>query len=75
MGESEELLGSDVIVTHRMMKNNVVKATGIKPYLLITAAAFEHLRIEAVRSNFVKHTESYENVGEVDLLVAPLGMH
>lgn len=75
MGDSEELLGSDVIVVHRMMKNNVVKTTGIKSYLLTTANAFEHLGIEAIKSDFVKHTESYEDVGKIDLLVAPLGVH
>jgi len=75
MGESKELLGSDVIVAHRMMKNNVVKATGMKSYLLLTETAFNHLGVEKVRSDFTKHSETYEDIGQVNLLVAPLGAH
>jgi hypothetical protein len=75
MGESKELLGSDVIVAHRMMKNNVVKATGMKSYLLLTETAFNHLGVEKVRSDFTKHSETYDDIGQVNLLVAPLGAH
>lgn len=72
MGDSEELLGSDVITIHRLMKNNVVKVTGIKSYLLITEGAFQQLGAKSVRSRFIKHTETYEDVGKVDLLIRPL---
>ena len=75
MGNSEELLGADVIVAHRMMKNKVVKDTGIKSYLLLTETAFDHLGVEKMRSDFVRHTEVYDDVGKVDLLVAPLLVH
>ncbi|MFL7870852.1 MAG: DUF2652 domain-containing protein [Anaerolineales bacterium] len=75
VGDREELLGSDVIVAHRMMKNNVVKDTGIKSYLLLTEKAFEHLGVDAIRSDFIKHSETYDDIGLVDLLVAPLGAH
>jgi hypothetical protein len=73
MGESKELLGSDVIVAHRMMKNNVVKDTGIKSYLLLTETAFEHLGVDTNKSDFIKHAETYDDIGQVNLLVAPLG--
>ena len=75
VGDREELLGSDVIVAHRMMKNNVVKDTGIKSYLLLTEKAFEHLGVDAIRSDFIKHSETYDDIGLIDLLVAPLGAH
>lgn len=73
MGNNEELLGSDVITIHRLMKNNVVKETGIKSYLLITEKAFRQLGVDSARSRFVNHSETYEDVGRVDLLIAPLG--
>jgi hypothetical protein len=72
VGEREELLGSDVIVAHRMMKNNVVKDTGIKSYLLLTKTAFEHLGVDTIRPDFIEHSETYDDIGQLNLLVTPL---
>ena len=72
VGDREELLGSDVIVAHRMMKNSVVKDTGIKSYLLLTEAAFIHLGSNTTYSDFIKHSENYDDVGQVKMLVASL---
>jgi len=72
VGDREELLGSDVIVAHRMMKNSVVKDTGIKSYLLLTEAAFIHLGSNTTYSDFIKHSENYDDVGQVNMLVASL---
>src|SRR5215213_3976627 len=38
IASSEELVGSDVIVVHRLLKNNVEDATGFVAYALYTAA-------------------------------------
>ena len=75
VGDSEELLGSDIIVAHRMMKNNVIKDTGIKSYLLVTETAFEHLSIDDINTDFIKHSETYEDIGQINMLVAPLRVH
>jgi hypothetical protein len=75
VGDREELLGSDVIVAHRMMKNNVVKDTGIKSYLLLTKAAFEHLGSNATYPDFIRHSETYDDIGRVNMLVASLRDH
>ena len=72
VGDREELLGSDVIVAHRMMKNNVVKDTGIKSYLLLTKTAFEHLGVDTIRPDFIEHSETYDDIGQLNLLVTPL---
>ena len=72
MGDRKELMGSDVIVAHRLMKNKVKEETGIRSYLLVTDAAYEHLADEDTRKSLQKHTESYEDIGEVNLFVAPL---
>ncbi len=72
VGDREELLGSDVIVAHRMMKNNVVKDTGIKSYLLLTETAFEHLGVDTIKSDLIKHSETYDDIGQVNMFVSSL---
>ena len=46
LGDREELLGADVIVPHRMLKNNVIEQTGIKSYALFSEAAAETLGLQ-----------------------------
>jgi len=41
MAGKEELSGPDVILAHRMMKNQVREETGISSYVLLTEAAAE----------------------------------
>jgi class 3 adenylate cyclase len=72
MGDREELMGSDVIVAHRLMKNKVKENTGFRSYLLVTDAAYEHLADADTKNSLKKHTESYEDIGEVEMFVAPL---
>ena len=40
-----ELLGPDVTVAHRMLKNEVVAKTGWEAYALLSSAAVEHLEV------------------------------
>ena len=72
MGDREELMGSDVIVAHRLMKNKVKENTGFRSYLLVTDAAYEHLADADTKNSLKKHTESYEDIGEVEMFVVPL---
>ncbi|MFP3881279.1 MAG: DUF2652 domain-containing protein [Actinomycetota bacterium] len=43
VGESQELMGSDVNLVHRLLKNSVTNATGIRAYSLFTEEAAESL--------------------------------
>jgi hypothetical protein len=61
----EELLGSDVIVAHRLLKNDVVEELGMKAYALISQACIEASDIEPAELGMVSHTESYDRIGEV----------
>src|SRR5512138_2416118 len=45
LGDREELLGADVIVPHRMLKNTVIEKTGVQAYALFSEAAAEMLRL------------------------------
>jgi hypothetical protein len=62
---SEELLGADVIVVHRLLKNDVVARTGRGAYALLSQAACDALAIEPQPLGMTAHSEAYEAVGEV----------
>ena len=69
LGDREELLGADVIVPHRMLKNNVIEKTGIKAYALFSDAAGQQLHLLEYCDHVVPHSESYEHLGEVPMCV------
>jgi uncharacterized protein YndB with AHSA1/START domain len=72
LGDKEELIGPDVILIHRMLKNGVVEKTGIRAYALFTMAAAEALSLKNYCDELVDHTEEYDHVGRVDALIHPL---
>lgn len=72
LGDREELLGSDVIVPHRMLKNNVIKETGILCYALFSEAASEALTLSDLAYPLVQYAETYEHLGEVKMQVMDL---
>lgn len=58
-----ELVGSDVNLAHRLMKNHVSEATGWRAYALFTERGLEHL---AVRPDGLHpQSETYEHLGKV----------
>jgi len=65
LGGSDELVGSDVNLIHRLLKNHVVEQTGIRAYTLYTDAAIEQLGLQGFREKLAAHHESYEHLGEV----------
>jgi len=72
LGDREELLGADVIVPHRMLKNHVIEQTGIKCYALFSEAVAEALKLTELAYPLVMHTETYEHLGEVQMQVFDL---
>jgi hypothetical protein len=62
---SEELLGSDVIVVHRLLKNEVVDRLGVSAYALFTQAAVDAMAIDPKELGMAPLTETYEHVGAV----------
>jgi len=61
----QELLGSDVIVAHRLLKNEVVETLGIHAYALITQACIDVSDIEPAALGMVPETETYDRIGDV----------
>jgi uncharacterized protein YndB with AHSA1/START domain len=74
MAGREELVGSDVIVAHRMLKNEVAERTGITAYALYTEACLRAATIDDPGGlGLVEHRETYDHLGEVAGWVADLG--
>ena len=72
LGDREELLGADVIVPHRMLKNSVIEQTGIESYALFSDAAAEAAKLSQLAYPLVPHSETYPHLGEVKMQVLDL---
>jgi hypothetical protein len=63
---SEELVGSSVVVVHRLLKNRVIEDGGPRAYALYTDDAVVAMGIaDPAAAGFARHVESFEGVGEV----------
>lgn len=69
LGGHDELVGSDVNLIHRLLKNHISEATGIRAYTAYTAAAVDALGLTEMAAAMTPHTESYEHLGAVHLFV------
>jgi hypothetical protein len=65
LDKHDELLGADVILIHRLLKNTVVEKTGFHAYALYTQSAVEKLSIEDVFATMSEHIEEYDHLGAV----------
>ena len=72
MAGREELVGSDVIVAHRLLKNDIEAVTGIAAYAAYSAACLGAMGADPVALGLVAHRQAYEHLGEVELWVADL---
>ncbi|MEO7223598.1 MAG: DUF2652 domain-containing protein, partial [Devosia sp.] len=64
----DELVGSDVNLLHRLLKNHVTEALGLKAYTLYSDAAIRQLGLENL-TDLVRHEESYEHLGTVTIWI------
>ncbi len=60
-----DLLGTDVNLIHRLLKNGVSESTGWKGYALFTDQALEHMQCS--RENYFTRCETYEHLGDVNI--------
>ena len=72
LGDREELLGADVIVPHRMLKNHVIEKTGIKSYAIFSEVAAQKLNLLEYCDQVISHSETYEHLGKVPMCVHDL---
>jgi uncharacterized protein YndB with AHSA1/START domain len=68
----QELLGSDVILAHRLLKNEVVEQHGIHAYALISQQCIDASDIDPAALGMSRDTETYERIGAVPAWVHDL---
>jgi uncharacterized protein YndB with AHSA1/START domain len=61
----QELLGSDVIVAHRLLKNDVVERSGMSAYALISQRCIDVSGLDPTALGMREHTETYDRIGDV----------
>jgi len=67
---STELLGPDVTVAHRMLKNEVTEVTSWRAYALLSKAVTDHLDIPATGGRWM--VLDYEHIEPLEAYVFPL---
>jgi uncharacterized protein YndB with AHSA1/START domain len=73
MAGREELVGSPVIVAHRLLKNAVTETTGFRAYALYTEDCLRAAGIDDPAAlGLVEHSEGYDHLGEITGWVADL---
>jgi uncharacterized protein YndB with AHSA1/START domain len=69
----EELVGSDVIVAHRLLKNHVVERLDMRAYALFSSACIAAMAVDPVALGMTGYRETYDDLGEIDGWVHDLG--
>jgi len=65
MAGSNELVGSDVIIVHRLLKNEIKEKTGLHGYAFFSGDCLEHYGLDADALTLQPHFETYDDVGEI----------
>jgi len=74
MAGRDELVGSDVVVVHRLLKNRVAESLDLSAYVLYTDALVRAMGFDdPPAAGLREHRESFESVGEVVGWVTDLG--
>ena len=74
MAGREELVGSDVVVVHRLLKNRIGEDLGVPAYALYTDALVRAMGLaDPAAVGMREYRESFESVGEVSGWVSDLG--
>ena len=61
----EELVGSDVIVAHRLLKNHVVERLRIPAYALFSGPCVAAMAIDPAALGMTEHLDTYDDLGDV----------
>lgn len=61
----EELVGSDVITVHRLLKNHITEKTGLQGYAFVTDPVVGYHELIPDSLGMTPYSESYDDVGEV----------
>lgn len=65
ISDHDELVGSDINLLHRLLKNSVEEKTGYRGYTFYTEAVIKHFDVTDAVESMTPHREVYEHLGEV----------
>jgi hypothetical protein len=68
-----ELVGSDVNLAHRLMKNHIFEHTGWKAYAMFTKTAMDCMQLDL--EDVHRQIETYEHLGDIDTITINLIPH
>ena len=69
---NDELLGPDVILVHRLLKNDVVASTGIGAYALFSQQCVDAMDVDVIALGMRSASTTYEHIGTVAVWVHDL---
>lgn len=69
IGGINQLVGSDINLIHRLLKNTVTARTGIRAYVLCTEAAMEALGLDPSSQDMVEHEEKVPDFGPLTVCI------
>jgi len=72
---TEELVGADVILVHRLLKNRIAEATGVGAYAYYTQATLDAASVAPVEQGLIEHHEETDVAGVVVGWVRDLEAH
>jgi len=72
MSGREELAGRDVILVHRLLKNDVGRTFGAHAYALYSDACVRAMGIDPAAQGLKEHAEAIEHIGETKCWVSDL---
>jgi uncharacterized protein YndB with AHSA1/START domain len=72
MSGREELAGRDVILVHRLLKNDVGMTFGPHAYALYSDACMRAMGIDPTTQGFLEHAEAIEHIGETKCWLSDL---
>jgi hypothetical protein len=67
-----ELVGREVILVHRLLKNELVERTGIRDYVVYTDPLLSELELDPAVLGWRRESETYTDVGEVGIHIDDL---
>jgi uncharacterized protein YndB with AHSA1/START domain len=73
LGGNRELSGSDVIVAHRLLKNDVTQETGIAAYALFTEAAISEMGLATVFDKAPRYHLDDPDLGVIETRALDMG--
>ena len=65
IGNYAELVGNDVNIVHRLLKNTIAETLGLEAYAFYSEAVTQVLQEDALFINLPTHEDHYPNVGKI----------